>query len=347
MVYKFKCGFLSDGYNNASEGEREESQSGQLVTGRMESDEHYNSAQPGLHACTCMFYSTRRRKILFGKAYSSDNSGDGPGGSRRGNRNGSVGSGQKRSPQITPALRAELDKMINRKVTKSEELKTAFFQSTINVGGYNYTNFSTNMVRSITPASSNAVSIAQGTGQGDRIGNKIHIKKAYLKLASWVMPYQAITNPTPTPLMVRLWIFTIKNTIGLPTTLPIFFQAGDSSISPIGNILDYNYQVNSDVYTLYKTVDFKLGYSAFVASPGGIGGNGYYSNNDFNMCDLRTIDVTPWITKTIDFNDTTTIPFSKSLFFWVEAVCADGTTQSSGTYGAQINYQVILEYTDA
>jgi len=166
-------------------------------------------------------------------------------------------------------------------------------------------------------------------------------------MSSWVMPYQAITNPTPTPLMVRCWIFTRKDYQNIPTNLPNFFQAGNSSIAPIGNIVDYNYQINTDVYTVYKTVDFKLGYAAFVAAPGGIGASGYFSNNDFEMCDLRTLDVTPWFPKTIEWNDTTALPFSKPVFLTMESVCADGTTQSSGTYGMQMNFQIILEYSDA
>jgi len=161
------------------------------------------------------------------------------------------------------------------------------------------------------------------------------------------MPYQAITNPTPTPLMVRLWIFTRKDYQNLPPDLSAFFQAGNSSVAPIGNILDYNYQINTDIYTVYKTVDFKLGYAAFVAAPGGIGASGYYSNNDSEMVDMRTIDITPWIPKTIDWNDATTTPYSKPVYFTIEAVAQDGTTQSSGTYGMQMNYQVILEYSDA
>jgi hypothetical protein len=237
--------------------------------------------------------------------------------------------------------------MIQRKLAKQEETKSAYYHSTINIGGYNYTNFGSYQIRSITPQTGSAVAITQGDGQGDRVGNKIRIKRALLKMASWVMPYQAVTNPTPTPLLVRLWIFRVKNSNTIPTTLPNFFQAGNSSTTPTGNIIDYNYNINTDVYQVYKTVDFKLGYAAFVASPGGLGPYGYYSNNDFSMSDLRTIDCTPWISKSMDFNDTTSLPTSNPLYFWVEAVSADGTTQSSGTYGMQMDYQVILEYSDA
>lgn len=260
---------------------------------------------------------------------------------RNGDGNGSV--------KISPAMIAELNKLVKKTIEKQEEVKISFGSQTCNVGGYNYTNWASNQIHVVTPYDGTFGScvINQGTGQADRVGNIIKIRKATIRLASWVMPYQAITNPTPTPLMVRVWIFTRKDYQNIPTNLPNFFQAGNSSIAPIGNITDYLYPINTDVYTVYKTVDFKLGTASFTNATGGQPTYGYYANNDFELCDLRTIDVTPYLPSKIEWNDTTALPFSRPVFLTFEAVCADGTTQSSGTYGAQIAMQTVLEYSDA
>ena len=243
----------------------------------------------------------------------------------------------------------ELNKLVKRSIEKQEEVKIAFGTQTCNVGGYNYTNWSSNQIHVLTPydGTFGSTVINQDATQAGRIGNKVKIRKASLRLASWAMPYNAVTNPTPTPLMVRVWIFTRKDFQNIPTNLPNFFQAGSSSIAPIGNITDYLYPPNTDVYTVYKTVDFKLGPAAFTSATGGQAAYGYYANNDFELCDLRTIDITPYLPATIDWNDSTALPFSRPVFMTMESVCADGTTQSSGTYGMQTAMQVVLEYTDA
>lgn len=238
---------------------------------------------------------------------------------------------------------------MQRQIDKQAERKVAAYQGTVTIGGFNSTNFNANQSRNLTPTTSNAISIAQGTGQGDRIGNKISVKKATLKMTSWVLPYNAISNQVPTPFVMDVHIYTPKLALGPPSqsTLGNYFQFGDTSVAPTGNVVDLNYDANGDAYTEYKRVNFKLGYAAFVANPGGLGPNGYYSNNDSEMFDVRSIDLTPYFPKTIDWSDTTAAPYSKSVCMWLQCVAQDGTTNNSGTFSAQANYQVILEYTDA
>jgi hypothetical protein len=170
-----------------------------------------------------------------------------------------------------------------------------------------------------------------------------------LKLTTWLLPYQAITNPTPTPVFLDLHLFRQKQGAVLPTNTVLgnYYQFGDTSVSPIGNILDLNYDVNKDEFVEYKVYRKKLGFAAYVASPGGIPGEGYYSNNDSELSDLTSIDITSYLPKYIDWTDTSSVPFSDPLFMWVQAVAQDGTTENNGVAPLQMNYQIILEYTDA
>jgi hypothetical protein len=251
-------------------------------------------------------------------------------------------------PKVPVSIAQEIQREVKKALSKSMEIKRAAFQQTISIGGFNATNFNTNQIRTVLPTAG-GLSIAQGTGQGDRIGNHIRVKRATLRLTTWIQPYNAITNPTPTPSYYRLWLFSPKATAALPsaTSLANFFQLGDSTQAPIGNIIDMNYDVNRDAYKLFRTYNKRIGYAAFVASPGGIGGQGYYSNNDSEMFDIAEIDMTPFYPKDLDFSDATIPPTNNVVCFWVEAVCQDGTTQSSGTVTCQTNYQILLEYTDA
>lgn len=249
------------------------------------------------------------------------------------------------STQFTPAQVSALTRLVNQSILRQAETKVAYYTQQNNIGGYNYTLMAINQIKPLTPYTG-FLTITQGSGQGDRVGNKITITRSLFKAVIWVSPYNASTNPTPTPVIIRFWFFRVKNSVALPTTLSNFFQAGDTSVAPIGNILDLNYEVNNDVYQLMGTRDIKLGYAAFVGTPGGLPNFGYMSNNDSEMSAILNVDITRWLPPSIDFNDTATVTNSNNLFVFYEAVNQDGTTNVASTYSAQLNYQQIFEYKD-
>ena len=62
-----------------------------------------------------------------------------------------------------------------------------------------------------------AITIPQGTGQGDRIGNRIKTKKLMFKRTLVPLPYDGTFNPVPQPVQVKMWIFYDKTN---PTDIP-------------------------------------------------------------------------------------------------------------------------------
>jgi hypothetical protein len=60
----------------------------------------------------------------------------------------------------------ELHKLVQESIRKESETKTAAFQQTITIGGFNNTNFNVNQVKFISPGggASGALTIAQGVG---------------------------------------------------------------------------------------------------------------------------------------------------------------------------------------
>jgi len=107
------------------------------------------------------------------------------------------------------------------------------------------------------------------------------------------------------------------------------------------------YDVNKDVYIVYKQGRVKLGYAAFVATPGGVGPSGYYSNNDSEMSALVDIDYTHTMKRRQLFNDTTNNSDTSStqVAFWT--VNLDGSIPSNSTYQANVYVNALLSFTDA
>lgn len=264
---------------------------------------------------------------------------------------------RRKSPPVTFAKKAvakavrkakakNLTSFVKRVISRQTEHKVAIFQQGFGIGGY-FASFG-NQIAALTPYNSVGLTIAQGTGQGDRVGDRIRTVKAVLRYTIYPNAYHATINPVPTPQNVRIWFFGQKssNTL-LATNPPNFAQTGDSSTTLTGTILDLNRVVNRDVYTYYGHRTHKLGYSINQAS-GAATSNAQFANNDYKLNIQGYVDLTKWFPKLIKYNDTDQNPNSKLIMMLVESVNADGSAQTTvGVTPANINYQITYTFSDA
>lgn len=259
---------------------------------------------------------------------------------------GSSKGGKKETKSLSQEMLSEVQRAVRREVAKTEEVKMQSYTTNSACGSYNYTSFGSNQIISISPYASR-LNIVQGLGQGDRIGNAIDVKRARLRLLFTVAPYNVTTNPTPQPVFIQWYIFSKKLNAVEGSSLNNFYQTGDSSSAPAGTAQDLLYDVNSDVYTVYKQGRAKIGYAAFVGTPGGVVGSGYFSNNDSELCALVDVDYTTTMKRRQLFNDTTSSSDTSSVqvAFWT--VNQDGTATGSAVYQANVWVNALIYFTDA
>ena len=102
-----------------------------------------------------------------------------------------------------PATKKSMVKLIKSVVLKQAETKTT--QQSIGQTFGTVLQSSILNVKPIGPSSA-YMPITQSTGQDGRIGNQIKVKKATMRYVLLPSAYNAVSNPTPTPLEVIIWI---------------------------------------------------------------------------------------------------------------------------------------------
>lgn len=237
-----------------------------------------------------------------------------------------------------------IQRQINR-VKVNAEIKNVYYQDrSIVVTNFTGPSFITG-VFPVTP-SSGGLSILQGVGQGDRVGNRITIKSIAFRGNVVPAPYNAVTNPAPKPTLVRMLLLTDRDNptiVASPST--DFFQSGSTSAAPSGNIVDIYRPVNLDRYTVYHDQEFRMGYS----NNGGTGvsvASQSYSNNDFNFCSEWNIDVAKFLRKKVyDFDDNTANSSNDVITAVFLCAPADGSIPGSVNVGLA-NYVLSCTYTD-
>lgn len=253
---------------------------------------------------------------------------------------------KKRGRPATKAIRqakaAHMRSFIKKVVDSRNEKKIAVYQTGFPFGGGSLGS----NIFPLTPYTG-YMTIAQGTGQGDRIGDKVRVKSAIMRYTIYPNAYNATSNPTPVPQNIRIWFFSVKNSNTLLTTNPLnFIQTGNSSTTLSGTILDLNRVMNKDLYTYHGHRTHKVGIADFVATPGSTPSYGYYSNNDYKFNIQGFINLTDMFPAVIKWNDTGTVPSSNLVQFLIECVNADGSSQTSLITPCTMNYQVTMTYTD-
>lgn len=193
--------------------------------------------------------------------------------------------------------------------------------------------------------------VAQGTGEGNRIGNIIRPKKFTFGMI--LTPQAGIT----TPIMVRMYVCTFKfdpnnavaadiwgsvqnwsTTGGLNRS---FFDNGNTSTGMAGDLSDLMKPINTDVWRVYKVKTFKVGCSSGPAFGTATG------NNDFKVMHRKTINLLPYIPKRITYNDANTNSLNKKVFLIFQCIKADGTTNDNVSIYANLYYNYHFKYESA
>lgn len=191
--------------------------------------------------------------------------------------------------------------------------------------------------------------INQGVLSNNRIGNQIKVRKIHLNYVLRPAPYDVTFNAFPTPVEVQLFLGYVKDT---PTITPTAFdflqivQSGASAANFTGSLRDIVAVMNKDYWVIKKRWTHKIGYAAATGS-GSNASAQFNSNNDFKLNVVRRMDITKFAPKLCQFNDSTTTPTSKNLYFFQQAVWANGSTSGATTLTTSIDFWIDFEYEDA
>lgn len=186
-----------------------------------------------------------------------------------------------------------------------------------------------------------------GAADGARIGNKVGIRRVMLRYVLIPMPYDASTNPTPQPVVVQLFLGRIKPAKSLlpgASDVALMFNAGSSSYGPAGSLIDLNSVVNEGYWDIKKKWTHKIG---FQIDKNISTTYQEYSNNDFKMFAMGTLDITKMVQKVVQFNDSTSTPQNGNLFFGYQSIAATGGPTGATVLNCRINYTINIEYEDA
>jgi len=192
-------------------------------------------------------------------------------------------------------------------------------------------------------------SISNGLGQGNRIGNKIQIRKVMLNYILRPTPYDATFNPLPGPSHVQLFLGHIKSA---PSALPAssdvnqLFQSGNSVTAHVGTLRDIISVINTDYWTIKKRWTHKVGYASATGT-GGVAAAQYNANNDFKLNVVKRIDITKMLPAKYQFNDNSITPTSKNLFFMFYAVSSTGAAYSATDLPVNIEFWLDYHFEDA
>jgi len=189
--------------------------------------------------------------------------------------------------------------------------------------------------------------ISQGTGEGNRIGNKITFRKY---MFNFILNYNVAVN---VPQFVRMWVITYKFDPNNASTADIwscingaitsarnFFDNGNSSNGMDGTLLDLVSPVNTNVVTVHKCKTFKVG--AATAPSGGLTAG----NNDFKYAIKSRVNLLKY-QKRVQFNDAASTSYNKKIFIIFECIVADGVVvPDTSVPRCNLNYFFNLKWED-
>lgn len=187
---------------------------------------------------------------------------------------------------------------------------------------------------------SNCLSLPQGTGDGERIGNKIHVSKANLNL----IVRRNDSGSSLVPCEFHLFIGYLRQERGTTPDgyFPLIFQDGTGTIGWNGTMIRTLRKVNKDLFIIYKRIVIKCGPSTSSSAQ--------FNNNDFPALTRKTINLKPLLGLVTYGDDGTSANFNKDLFMWGGYVyindAIDNLAVSPNLKPIDVLYYVDMEFKD-
>lgn len=116
----------------------------------------------------------------------------------------------RRKARAPSTKKATFAKRVKTVISRMAENKNANFRGSINLYAYGATNWA----NTITPCTPDTLylTIQQGVGQGDRVGNSVRVKSLKMTGVLRTALYNVTANPIPLPCYVKFLFLTRKDT---------------------------------------------------------------------------------------------------------------------------------------
>lgn len=259
---------------------------------------------------------------------------------------------RKYAKKRTYKKKSSIKKMIKREISRQAEDKEA---CVLNLGRNIYSVAagafdSSNIIE--CGFSATALSIAQGTSQGGRVGNKIRVKS--LKIQGTLVPksYNATSNPDPQPCQYRMILFYNRNTpnaVPTPQASADIVQFGSTVSSFDDDLIDQWAPLNTDTYNILAQKRCKVGFAQNViptAGSGAVSLSQWQPNNDFKLNYSLNWDITKYIPKLVTYKDNNVDATSRGLYLMIVPSSARGTALGSAVIAAELSYALTVKYED-
>lgn len=273
---------------------------------------------------------------------------------------------KRKAPSKAKAMRSYRNKKFNYRVRRTLSRVTELKKANYSQNNFALTSvLSANMdqnIKFLNPSSATGAlfNIAQGSGQGSRIGNKITTKKCLLSGVVHINTEWSAQNWNMCPLYVALYVFKCK--VGVQSVADVetivqnrFFAAGNSSTGFSGTLRDLMMEPNKDVITLLRKKIVKVGTGTVQsATASGTANvlNQSYNDSQATIARMFRVDLTKALAKTFVYNDNDNTPINSATYImWVPIRVDGGLIQTSaglatGTVPAYVDFSIDYHYMD-
>lgn len=258
-----------------------------------------------------------------------------------------------RRPRIAGMVKKIVRQAIARNV-ENKRLTTEFTKNLFHSGAG--TNFRDQNIIALCPNSAlgSIYQMVQGTGQQQRIGNQVRLKKLIFRGIMAPNPYSATTNPTPNPVMIQMFIISMKRNVPSSSIAEVnnvfqntFFANGSTSLGALGTLYDAVTPINTDQVTLHYKRTFKLGYENYSGVTGGADTGQTKASNDYKLNQRFSINLAKYMTKVWKFNDNEGATTSRQVYAIFQPLNFNGSIPAVGTTPAGLIAGVDVFYEDA
>jgi len=196
--------------------------------------------------------------------------------------------GTRRRGTYAPSRNKSIVALVNRLISKRIEDKYSVVYQIDNEPLLKVTAAAGAIQQFQQPLSELGFDIQQGDDQDQRLGNEVTLKNWIIKVAiTPSLPVEGINFITSPQLYVDFYIGYRKDYAQFTNPITGFFQNGNTSFSPTGEIFDRISFINGDAYVIVYKRKFKLGLSA-VNTDYTLKG---LPNNEFNLTSLFKFDM--------------------------------------------------------